>query len=320
MAERRPTIRIGIADHDLNKPIIDGVVKVDGFELEIASGTDDGAIHQLLRDGKIDACEYSFGTLMAERARGVPYISIPAFPNRKFRLSYIFVNSAAKIDSPKDLEGKRVGILAWQNTAGVWARGALMHYYGVDIAKIRWFSAAPSPSTLPPGVVIEPMPPRKLDEYLVTGQLDAVIQADVLPSIRARDPRVRRLFPDYKSEEQRYFKATGIFPISHVVTMPQAFVEQHPDAPVALLKAFRQARDEAFRRIEEQQILSISWASALLDEQRALMGERYWAYNVEDNRRPLEAMSRFAFEQGLTPSPFPVDQLFVPEAAALPGD
>jgi 4,5-dihydroxyphthalate decarboxylase len=319
MAAGRPTIRIGIADHDLNTPIIDGTVKVEGFDLDIASGTDDGAIHQLLRDGKIDACEYSFGTLMGERARGVPYISIPAFPNRKFRLSYIFVNSAAGIENPKDLEGKRVGILAWQNTAGIWARGALMHHYGVDITKIKWFSAAQSPSTLPAGVTIESMPPRKLDEYLVSGQLDAVIQADVLPSIRKKDPRVRRLFQDYKTEEQTYYKSTGIFPISHMITLPQEFVDRHPDAPVALLKAFRQARDEAFQRIEEQQILSISWASALLDEQRALMGETYWAYNVENNRRPLEAMTQFAHEQGLTPERFPVEKLFVPEAAALPG-
>jgi 4,5-dihydroxyphthalate decarboxylase len=106
MAATGPTIRIGIADHDLNRPILDGTVKVEGFELDIAHGENDGEIHQLLRDGKIDACEYSFGTLMSERARGVPFISIPAFPNRKFRLQYIFINTAAGIETPKDLEGK----------------------------------------------------------------------------------------------------------------------------------------------------------------------------------------------------------------------
>ncbi len=319
MAAAGPKIRLGIADHDLNTGILNGTVKVEGFELEIASGTDDGAIHQLLRDGKIDACEYSFGTLMGERSRGVPYISIPAFPNRKFRLSYIFVNTAAKIEGPKDLEGKRVGILAWQNTAGVWARGALQHYYGVDLTKIRWCCGAPNPPSLPPGITIEPIPPRQLDPLLVAGELDAVIQADVMPSIRKKDPSVRRLFVDYKSEEQRYFKETGIFPISHMITMPQDFVEKYPEAPVALLKAFRQSRDVAFERIEEQQVISISWASAQLDEQRALMGERYWAYNVEDNRKPLEAMAQFAQDQGITKDRFPVDKLFVPEAAALPG-
>jgi 4,5-dihydroxyphthalate decarboxylase len=314
-----PTIRLGIADHDLNLPLIDGTVKVEGFDLDIAHGTDDGAIHSLLREGKIDACEYSFGTLMAEKARGVPFISIPAFPNRKFRLSYIFVNSAAGIESPQDLEGKRVGILVWQNTAGIWARGALQNYYGVDITRIRWFSAGTRPSSLPDNISVESIPPRKLDELLVAGDLDAVIQADVLPSIKQKDPRVRRLFLDYKTEEQTYFKQTGIFPISHMVTFPEEFVARHPAAPVALLKAFRQARDEAFHRIEDQQILSLSWASALLDEQRALMGPNYWAYNVEDNIRPLEAMMDFAQQQGVTPQRMSIDSFFVPEAAALPG-
>jgi 4,5-dihydroxyphthalate decarboxylase len=318
MAATGPTIRIGIADHDLNRPILDGTVKVEGFELDIAHGENDGEIHQLLRDGKIDACEYSFGTLMSERARGVPFISIPAFPNRKFRLQYIFINTAAGIETPKDLEGKKVGILLWNNTAGIWARGALQHHYGVDLTKIRWYSGGKG-GTPPPGVVIESIPPGQLDRLLTSGELDAVIQADVLPSIQRKDPRVRRLFVDFKAEEQSYFKATGFFPISHMVTFPVPFVERNPDAPVALLKAFRQSRDEAFHRLSDAQVMSLPWAMAMLEEQRALMGRNYWAYNVADNTRPLNAMIQFAEEQGVTPNRLSVDILFVPEAAELPG-
>jgi len=314
-----PKLRLGIADHDLNTSIIEGTVKIEGFDVEIAHDTNDGAIHQLLRDGKIDACEYSFGTYIGEKARGVPRIAIPAFPNRKFRLSYIFVNSAAGISGPKDLEGKRVGILAWNNTAGVWARGALQHYYGVDLSRIKWFAGGGPTEGLPAGITIEKIPPGQLDARLTAGELDAVIQADILPSMHKNDPRVRRLFPDYRAEEQKYFRDTGIFPISHMVTLPQEYVDQHPEAPIALLKAFRQSRDDAFHRLEEQQVLSISWASALLDEQRALMGPNYWAYNVADNRKPLESMSQFAQEQGVTPSRVPVESLFDPKAASLPG-
>ena len=38
---------------------------------------------------------------------------------------------------------------------------------------------------------------------------------------------VRRLFRDYKQEEQTYFQQTGIFPISHVIAMDRAFVERY---------------------------------------------------------------------------------------------
>ncbi len=319
MTASGPKLRLAIADHDLNTALIDGTVKPEGFELEIAHSQDDGALHSLLRDGKVDACEYSFGGYLSWRAENAPFIAIPAFPNRKFRLSYIFVNAAAGIREPKDLEGKRVGILGWNNTAGIWARGALQHYYNVDLTRIQWFSAMGAPDRLPPGITLQSIPRGKQDELLVVGELDAAIVADVLPSIKRKDPRVRRLFVDYKREEQAYFSETGIFPISHMVTFAQSFVDQHPDAPVAMLQAFRRSRDAAFQRIEDTEILSLSWASALLEEQRALMGKNYWAYNVQDNLRPLEAMTQFAHEQAITPHRVGVDSLFRPEAAALPG-
>src|ERR671924_1199076 len=85
-----------------------------------------------------------------------------------------------------------------------------------------------------------------LDKLLIEGKIDAVIGPNLLPSISARDPRTRRLFRDYRAEEQNYFRKTGIFPTSHIVTLKQEFVDRHPEAPVALLKAFRQSPDVAF--------------------------------------------------------------------------
>lgn len=301
---REPTI-------DTNIPITDGTVKVEGFEIEIISGA-----------GDADAWDAGFGELFRSKVAGAPYISIPAFPNRKFRLSYIFVNNAAGINSPRDLEGRRVGIFSWDPAACLWARGALQHYYGIDLTRIRWLAERPNAKGLPAGIRIEPLPHGgDLDSLLVEGALDAVIYHNVLPSISKRDPRVRRLFRDYKTEEQTYFKETGIFPISHVVTLRQEFVDRYPEAPVALLKAFRRARDVAFDRIQgsDPAIIVISWASALMDEQRTLMGDNYWAYNIDNNRRPLEAATQFAYEQGLTPYRVDYESFFAPEAAALPG-
>jgi 4,5-dihydroxyphthalate decarboxylase len=305
---REPTV-------DTNMPITDGTVKVEGFDFEIVNREDDA-----------DAWDCGFAARVGAHAKGARHLSIPAFPNRKFRLSYIFVNSKAGIDSPRDLEGKRVGIMQWDNTAGVWARGALQHYYGVDLTRIDWLAGRVKKEGVAKGIRIEKLEKggdadTMLDGLLTDGALDAVIGPNVLPSISRRDPRVRRLFRDYKTEEQAYFKKTGIFPISHVVTLKQDFVERHPSAPVALLQAFRQARDEAFNRLEgaDPQILVISWAGAAVEEQRALMGENYWAYNIENNRRALEAMTQFAYEQGLSSTKLDYESFFHPEAARLPG-
>ncbi len=311
MAE--PKMRLGFREPgiDTNMPFVDGTVKVEGFELEISKfrGPD-----------SVDAWDASFGGLMQTKGRGDhPFVSIPAYPNRKFRLSYIFVNSAAGIEHPRDLEGKRVFV---SGTAGVWARGALQNHYEVDFTKINWVMAGEDAMGWAPGIRVESLPRGSdFDAMLLSGELDAVIEPNVLPSITKRDPRVRRLFRDWKTEEQAYFKQTGIFPISHVVSLKQEFVDRHPDAPVALLKAYRQARDVAFNRIEgaDPAILTISWASAAMAEQRAVMGDRYWAYNVEDNQRPLEAMMEFAHQFGLTPTRLDYMSFFHPEAAALPG-
>ncbi|HLG70244.1 MAG TPA: hypothetical protein VK009_07455 [Chloroflexota bacterium] len=315
MANPKLRFRFFEPEVDTNLPFTDGTVKIEGFELECVSG-------------EADAWDQGFGALMGMMVAKEPIVCIPAFPNRKFRLSYIQVNAKAGLQSAKDLEGKRVGIHQWNNTAGVWARGALQNYYNVDLAKIDWrANKTDVPGTLPPGVKLTPLPEHKgpadefMDQLLLEGELDAVIGPNVLPSITRRDPRVRRLFPDYKAEEQAYFKSTGIFPISHVIAMDKRFVERYPEAPVALLKAYRQARDVALNRIEgsDPVILTISWAAALMAEQRALMGEHYWPYNVEDNRRSLDAVMEFAHQQGLTPTKFNFMDFFVPEAAALPG-
>lgn len=314
-----PRLRMGFREPevDTNRPLVDGAVTVEGFDLEVSSFRSPAAI---------DAWDASFGGLMRTKGRDEhPYVSVPAYPNRKFRLAYIFVNAASGIESPRDLEGKRVFV---SSTAGVWARGALQNHYGVDLTRVRWCMPGPEAGSWAPEVQVDPLPhisgPQDadaLDAMLLERKVDAVIEPNVLPSISRRDPRVRRLFRDYKSEELAYFKATGIFPISHMVTLRQEFVERHPEAPVALLRAYRRARDVAFDRLygSDPEVLVTSWVAAAIDEQRAVMGDDYWSYNVRDNVRSLEAMMEFAHQFGLTPTKLDYRSFFHPEAAALEG-
>ena len=305
---REPTI-------DTNIPITDGTVKIEGFDWQFVENEDDA-----------DAWDCGFAARVRAYAGGLPHISIPAFPNRKFRLAYVFVNSQAGIEAPKDLQGKRVGIMQWDNTAGVWARGALQHYYGVDLKHVDWRAVRVTREGVAEGIRVEKLEGTGdadsiLDKLLIEGKIDAVIGPNLLPSISARDPRTRRLFRDYRAEEQNYFRKTGIFPTSHIVTLKQQFVDRHPEAPVALLNAFRQSRDVAFDRLEgsDPQVIAYSWIAAAIAEQRELMGENYWAYNIENNRTVLEAMTQYAHDQGLSPTRIDYMKFFHAEAAALPG-
>lgn len=307
---REPTI-------DTNRPIASGLIPIEDFDVEFVHGIADA-----------DVWDCAFAARLQEMERE-SCVSVPAFPNRKFRLSYIFVNAGAGIHTPADLQGKRVGIRFWANTAGVWARGALQHHYNVDLKRIQWIAVQRDETSIPEeaidlqfaaafesGVSVS----DRLDALLLSGAVDAVIEANVLPSIIRKDRRVRRLFPDFPREERDYFQSTGIFPISHVVTLRKAFVDRCPSAPVAVLRAFRQARDMAFDAIEgsDPQVLVLPWISHALEEQRTLMGDKYFSYDIDNNRATLQAMMQFAYEQWLTPRLVDIAELFDPSAAALP--
>src|SRR5207247_11161884 len=137
-------------------------------------------------------CEWRFVVRVRADAKWLPHISIPAFPNRKFRLAYIFVNSQAGIETAKDLEGRRVGIMQWDNTAGVWARGALQHFYGVDLRRINWCSPRVKKEGVAEGIQIEKIDgdgdaDHVLDNLLTAGRIDAAIGPNLLQSISCPD-------------------------------------------------------------------------------------------------------------------------------------
>ncbi len=299
-------------DIDTNRPIVEGQVKIEGFELQVLPN----------EATEYDVWELGSSGLTPSAVDREPDVSIPVWPNRKFRQSYIFVNSAAGIEQPSGLEGKRVALAAWSNPGGVWAKGALQNTYEVDLTSINWFVPEADSTPIPDGIRVQRVPQRRdFDGMLVEGKLDAVIEPNRLPSIVKRDPRVRRLFPDYKPEEQKYWRETGIFPISHIVTLKREFVQRYPHAPIALLEAYRKARDIAFERVlgSDPEYLIMTWAAAGIEEQQALMGDRYWSYNIVDNRRTLDALALFTHQQGLTPTVVDYMPCFDAEAAALPG-
>ena len=316
MAEPKLVLAFREPDIDTQRPFLEGKITVEGFELETRkfSGPD-----------SCDAWDASFGGLMQTAGRGeFPYVSIPAFPNRKFRHQYCYVNVASGINAPRDLAGKRVYV---SSTAGIWARGALLNYYEVDFTQIRWVMTSGGEGggaqSWGPGIQVEALPRgADIDGMLLSGELDCVIEPNVLPSVSRRDPRVRRLFPDFRSEEQKYFQATGIFPISHMVSLNKAFVAQHPNAPIALLRAYRQARDIALDSVggpDGPLYVTLPWAVAAQNEALEVMGDRYYAYNVVDNTRPLEAMMLFSHQFGITPTRLDYRQFVDDEAAAYTG-
>jgi len=114
----------------------------------------------------------------SSREAGLPFTAIPAFPHRRFRHSYMFVNSRAGINRPADLAGKRVALRTWQTTAGVWMRGILASDYGVDPDRVEWitFEDPHVAEYRDPAIVKRAPAGKELVQMLLDGEIDALLR------------------------------------------------------------------------------------------------------------------------------------------------
>jgi 4,5-dihydroxyphthalate decarboxylase len=174
-------------------------------------------------------------------------------------------------------------------------------------------------------VDVEPIPSDKcLSDMLAAGELDAVISPEKLTCYLEKHPKVTLLFDDPVAEEKAYFKRTGLYPIFHFVAIRKAVVEENPWIPANVFKALVDAKRIAIRELDEiaeysALKLTLPWFVSDLDETRALMGEDYWPYGVEANRKELETMCRYSHEQYLSERLLTVEELFAPDTLSMPG-
>lgn len=289
------------------------------------------AFNRFLR-GEFHCGEMSFSTFVIMTAQGkakkepLPFVAIPAFPSRTFRHGAIYVNRKSGIARPEDLNGRRVGVPEYGMTAAVWARGMLQHEYGVDPATIKWTTGGLQDAGRKPlmalniaGVAIHHEESRSLNELLVAGEIDALIAPQPPPAFSSRHPDVAKLFPDTVAVEQAYARKTGLFPIMHVVVLRREIYEQHPWAAVSLYNAFEQAKDNCLERLraEEPPPVSFPWTYQLGQTVIDIMGADFWPYGIENNRKVIEALCQYTWEQGLVPVKAEIADLFAPSVAGM---
>jgi len=263
-----------------------------------------------------DASEMSFGKVVGLMADPDPQIiALPVFVSRVFRHSAIYLRKGSGIRKPKDLEGKRVGVPEWAQTAGIYVRGMLAHEYGVDLRSITWTQAGVGEPGriekvklhLPPGLSVTAAPERSLIDMLAKGDLDAVISA--------RNPGGERLFPDYPPEELAYFRKTRIFPIMHTVVLRRDVYERDRWVAMNLMQAFEEAKERSLARAAEigASAVPVPWVADHTRRWQEVAGEDFWPYGIEPNRPTLEAFLQYSFEQGICARRLAAEELFAPE-------
>jgi 4,5-dihydroxyphthalate decarboxylase len=316
------TFACGLYDRML--ALYTGEVKPEGIELNFLAIDNPRQIFDRMGTNlEFDACEMSSSEVISRLAAGRKEMAaLPVFPSRVFRHGFIAVNRKA-VERPKHLEGKRIGVPLYTQTAAVFIRGMLQDEYGVDFSSVHWVQGATNsseshgnPSALPPlkGVSIEQNSSgRSLSELLAARDIAAILGSG-LPDALRTDPDVRRLFPDFHALELDYYRRTRIFPIMHLVAIRRDVYEKHPFIATSFYKAMTEAKDLALAKMRNVGTLRYMLPGMLdeLDEIDDTFGGDPWPYGVEANRATLEALVRYMAEQSLIAAPIPLEELFVP--------
>jgi 4,5-dihydroxyphthalate decarboxylase len=324
-------LSLGITSNPRTWPILDGRVVPDAIDPLLTMCDPSELFWRQLRFADFDVSEMSMSSLMMIRAQGDErFVGLPVFTTRRFFHTNILVRRDARINSPADLKGKRVGVPEYQQTAALWIRGILQSEFGVTPRDMEfWMERAPERSHAgavgfkpPAGVTIHQIPPDKsIDSMMVKGELDACmfyIRNQNLVDRSSEDlynhPDIKPLFPDSEAEGIRYYQKTGIYPINHGMVVKREIAERNPWVVVNLLKAFNQANDIANR--ERAEHVTYHLETGLVPPQyRAALATPIITHGIKANRNTLETAAAYSLEQGLTPRLLKLDELFAPNSA-----
>lgn len=312
-------LTIACGAYDRTQAFFNGRVPIEGCSPNFLSLSPEEIFYRAFMGREFDVAELSFSTYLVQTARGeCQYVGIPAFVSRSFRHSAFYVRSD-RIRAPSDLAAARIGVPEYQMTAAVWARGILADEYGVHPRDIKWVTGGmeelgrheKAPLKLASDIRVE-MAPSPLAQMLADGEIDAILAPRAPSCFVNGAPHVARLFEDYRAVEADYFRKTGIFPIMHLIGIKKSIVAENPWLPGSILKAFEQARRAALPPLHDTTALHVSlpWLVAEAEWTRSLMGDEPWPYGVEPNRKTLDALLRYHFDQGLSDRRMTIADIF----------
>ena len=122
------------------------------------------------------------------------------------------------------------------------------------------------------------------------------------------------MFPDVKMAENEYFKKSGIFPIMHTVVIRNEILEKNPWAAVSIVQGFQKAKELCYRRMQNPRNFALVWMHEFMQEQEEIFSKDPWPYNLEDNRKALEAVVRYAHDEGMIKTQPKIEELFYPSS------
>jgi 4,5-dihydroxyphthalate decarboxylase len=246
---------LAIANQPHTAAVLNGSIPIEGVEPNFIKVVPQiAAFRRMVRQVEFDVCELAPTTYIIARSYGAPFQAIPVFVSRNFHHSGLLVRPDAGIKTPKDLEGKKVGVRAYSVTTGVWTRSILIDEYGLDDSKVTWVVDDEEHVTqmkLPPNVIHAPKG-RSLADMMADGELQAGFAGNAGVG-RSGDPNsgwkeveanYPDMFPNAKELEAAWYKKTGIYPMHGTLVLKDEIIKNHPWVARSLFDAFTKAKND----------------------------------------------------------------------------
>jgi 4,5-dihydroxyphthalate decarboxylase len=290
-----------------NRALKDGTIKPKTFEFQFEE-VDPliAAFRRMVRGNEFDVCEMAITTYICAKAHGKPMTAVPVFLVRAFHHGAILVNGKAGIRTPKDLEGKKVGVnRGYTVTTGVWARSILQDEHGVDLSKITWVLSGDEhvAEYRAPANVVPIEKGKTMGDMLAAGELAAAI------GVEATSPDIKPLIPDALEAGLAALRRRGHYPINHLVVIKDELIARHPDLAADVFDAFAAAKRHYLERLKAGKIEKPTEVDEVHRRVMAISGDPL-PYGIAPNRKVIEELIGHALTQGIITQPVTADQLF----------
>ena len=302
---RKPVLKFAIANYGHTTPLKDGSVTSEMFDMEhIEVSPVPMIFRRMVRGLEFDVAEMALSTYLCARAYGKRFTALPIFLTHDFYHGGLVYNSRSGIESPKDLEGRRVGVRSYTLTPGVWTRAILQTEYGVDLDAVTWVLSGDEhveEFVAPANVVSSPN--NDLGEMLISGEIDAAIGAGPVNS-----SDIQALFPNASEDDKSWHRKTGIYPISHLLVAKDELLESQEGIAHELFDLFGRAKSPYMQELRSGNASSPQ--DKVLLDRAEIVGDDPIPYGYANALNTLESFIEFNVEQKVIPNDVDPAELF----------
>lgn len=305
--------------YDIMQPLLQGRAPIDGVTLKTTGPTDVARFFEdeRFRAGNFDLLDINWGDAIPAVDAGWEVVCLPIFIKRKPVYNYLWVRTDRGINTPKDLEGKTFATGGYNSAITIYTRGFLQHFYGVDLAKLRWLLPGPTPLPLhsPAAQIDQVSGPRKAPaQRLMDGEVDASTGDITDPKLwqaLESNPQVRRLFPDYRELNKRLWKEHGIFTPVHTIFISRRLDRENPGLARKVFDAFNRSTEIAMTDAQGD-----GTSYSLVIDMREILREQLsdwgsvYQQGISANRSTIDTFLDYCHEQGVTSKRLSDEQFF----------